>query len=522
VARLTRHGRWFVAGCMAMAVAHARPARATDPRANGPWFVDRAGVRRSFPASYDGFFARRSRKPNYARAVAESAALVALGTAYYWVDPLANSADWDYPTLGQKLRFESVRFDNNLFATNHLLHPLAGTAVYGFARVNGLGVGTAFLDALVSSVAWEYLLEYREQVSINDMVFTPLGGLPIGEFLFQLGDYLNSAPDGGGLAQRVAASTLGLPQKVHDRIDGVVAPSTPPLDELGFSSAFAHRFVTGYELGITGTRRSPATITHGFAVEAQVVAMPGFLRAGRFARSFADGNFVSWRSRAGWGRDGSSLVDLTAHADLLGHYAQAIELSESGRHGRAALAALSSRFRFHQRNIAGERDRFATVQAPGPHAVFWWFGHGLLANLETSLHAEFAGIHPLAYTSWQRHYDASGARSLLRRQRYVYALGFSTLASAGIGVRDAGVGLSLSYGAYDSIEGVDRVQREVTTDVASHDTIRELAAFVSVNPSAGPMTLRLSFDELRRTGRMADIPTSRRERRLSLLSGVVF
>ncbi len=71
-------------------------------------FQDTRGHWRPFRESYDAWFSAVRREPRYLRAAGESVVLVGIGTAYYWVDPLANRTDWDFPTLGAKLRFEAV------------------------------------------------------------------------------------------------------------------------------------------------------------------------------------------------------------------------------------------------------------------------------------------------------------------------------------------------------------------------------------------------------------------------------
>ncbi len=92
-------------------------------------FQDETGEWRSARAAYRSWLSPHHRAASPARAAAEGMLFVLIGTAYYWVDPLANSGDWDFPSFGSKLRFESVRLDNNLFATNHILHPFAGASV---------------------------------------------------------------------------------------------------------------------------------------------------------------------------------------------------------------------------------------------------------------------------------------------------------------------------------------------------------------------------------------------------------
>lgn len=497
------------------------PAPAAAEPGPADRFLDEHGQWRPFRQSYDAWFSSKRREPHYLRAAGESVVLVGIGTAYYWVDPLANRVDWDFPTLGAKLRFEAVRFDNNLHTTNHILHPLAGAAIYGFSRVNGLEPWEAFGYAALSSIVWEYGLEFREQVSINDLVFTPFGGVAVGEFLVQLGDYVNSAPGGGSFGNRLAAATLGLPRNMHDALDDPPPPLELPADSLGFSSAYWHRFLVGYELSSLGNDRRRTGTLHGTRIEAELAAMPGFLRPGRFARAFAAGNFVETRWLLGLGPDGNADVDLWFQSCIAGFYQQDFSGS-GGLTGQATLLAVSSALRFSDRRVLGRFDRFGIVHVLGPR-FSWWLGAGeLLTRIDWSVHGDFAGIHPMALERWRENNPPGGIRSVLTRQRYGYAAGFSTRFSTELQLHGLAAGTRLAYGRYDSIQGLDREQPDVTYDVATRDEIIELEGFVGYTSADAPVSVRVSASELRRAGRMGAESVAGYDRRLSLSLGLGF
>lgn len=493
--------------------ASAQPSR-------GDAFLDARGQWRPFRPSYDAWFSSQRREPRYLRAAAESALLVGIGTAYYWVDPAANRVDWDFPTLGSKLRFETVRFDNNKHPTNHLLHPLAGGAIYGAARINGLAPWEALGYAALSSIVWEYGLEFREQASINDMVFTPFGGAAAGEFLVQLGDYLNSAPGGGGWGNRFAAATLGLPRNMHDALDEPEAPLELPADSLGFSSAYFHRFTIGYQLSALGNESGERSTLSGTKVEAEIVAMPGFLRPGRFSTAFSSGNFVEMRWLMGFGSSGLADVDLWFRSCLVGLYEQDFRASGRGVSGQAMLLGLSSALRYSDRRLMGRFDRFGIAHVIGPQ-LGWWLGAGdFSARIDWSVHGDFAGIHPMALERWRQNNPPGGIRSVLTRQRYGYALGFSTRASTRLELLGLRFGTDLAYGRYDSIQGLDRKQPDVTYDVATRDEIVEAGARVGYVSATAPVSVEISLAELRRAGSMGDESVAVYDRRLSLTLGL--
>ncbi|MDQ2642287.1 MAG: DUF3943 domain-containing protein [Myxococcota bacterium] len=502
--------------------AAAASARA-EPDTNEPeldTFLDEAGEWRPARDAYRSWLSPHHRAASPARAAAEGTLFVLLGTAYYWVDPLANSVDWDFPSFGSKLRFESVRLDNNFFATNHLLHPFAGASVYGFARVNGLGVAPAFGYAVASSAVWEFGLEYREQASINDLVFTPFGGAALGESLFQLGAYLNSAPGSGNLWTRVARVTLGLPQYLHDSLDDGRAPREPPADALGLSSAYWHQFSVAYEHAFVHARDGEERV-QGFELTSQIVAMPGFLRPGRFSRAFADGNFSELSWRMAWGKSGLDDVDLWAMADLAGFYQQDVRGVHDARRGTAAKMALSTALRFNQRELAERADRFAIAHLLGPHVGLWFLKGELRGHADFSIHPDFAGVHPLGFEIWEGGRERGGVKTILARHRYYYAFGYSFRARGNLTFGRVGLEAHSSYGAYDSLEGIDRWQDQVTRDVPMRDTVLEYGASFGLRPS-GALRLRLEVDELRRSGTMGNDSAALSERRIGSNLGIVF
>lgn len=112
-------------------------------------------------------------------------------TYYYWHNSSLQREDWelgwDRESWGKKLTFEAVRFDSNRWEANAARHPLAGAFHYGVGRANGLGMLSSVALTFGASAVWEYVVEFREVVSANDMVVNTISAVSIGEPLFQLG-----------------------------------------------------------------------------------------------------------------------------------------------------------------------------------------------------------------------------------------------------------------------------------------------------------------------------------------------
>jgi hypothetical protein len=185
------------------------------------------------------------------------------------------------------------------------------------------------------------------------------------------------------------------------------------------------------------------------------------------------------------------------------------------------MISLSTGFVFNQREILGRDDRYALVHALGPQAVVWLGAGGVLSMLDISMHADFAGIHPLALADWQAQHENAVEKSILVRQDYAYDIGFSTRLRGRLAVRGAELETFVSYGEYDSVQGIDRLQSTVQNDVLTRDTILNYGASFELEP-VSPLAFRLGADVLRRTGRMGAAYTAHEEQRLNFGAGLRF
>jgi Domain of unknown function (DUF3943) len=61
---------------------------------------------------------------------------------------------------------------------------------YLVARTNTLSIPASLLFAIAGSTLWELVGEFKEKVSINDMIVIPFAGMAIGEVFVQLGGFL--------------------------------------------------------------------------------------------------------------------------------------------------------------------------------------------------------------------------------------------------------------------------------------------------------------------------------------------
>lgn len=513
--------------CALVLVSHAGRARAesapprlqlAEPKLEDS-FEDHLGFQHPFAATYERVFGNRRPPPAYARAVIEAVGILGIGIAWYWIAPTANSADWEFNSPLEKLNLRAVRFDNNKFTTNMALHPVSGSGYYGFARLNRLSIPLAGSFGVVYSTVWEYAFEWREKVSINDLIVTPFGGMALGECFYRLVEYVGSAPPGGSWARTAARFGLGWPRLMHEAMDGRFEDGFPP-DELGMSSAYYHLFHLGYSIGDASNDRAESTFVHGPVLETEIVALPGYLRRGRYHLVFDQGNFTETRLRLGFASDGLEEIEAWFRSALFGYYAQ--DLSGHPLRGTAHSFALSVAYSHRQSWLLGAMDEYAFVHFPG---VAWdeWLAAGQLlfhSRLEASF--DFGAIKPAAFASWRGDNPDGTIKSVLSTYGYDFDWGVSGRLSLSLIYASFEAGLRFSYGRYRSIQGADRYEETITRGTVSNDELLAYRAWLGCEPLPWPLELRLALEARVHNGQLQGVDIGRSDRLASVELALVF
>jgi hypothetical protein len=98
-------------------------------------------------------------------------------------------------------------WDEDAFDTNQFGHPYLGSLMYSAARSNGFSVMGASVATFLGSAFWELFME-TETPSINDQIFTPIGGILLGEVLHRYSRAVLWSGDPRPRAGRVALATV--------------------------------------------------------------------------------------------------------------------------------------------------------------------------------------------------------------------------------------------------------------------------------------------------------------------------
>jgi len=517
-----------------LATARALPAAADQLAESSPthdYYLDAKGRAVRFSPAYQSWFGPNRYERQYVRALAENGIITVLEFAVYWYDPHANSVDWQYPDVQSKLSSsEAVRFDDNLMRSNYLYHPFAGQMHYWMTRVNGFGIPESSFVAALNSTLYEMVWEWRELVSINDLVVTPVGGTAAGEFFHQLGNYLNSEPPHvhtdvrqsiGSVARGGTRVTLGLPRAMHDDFDDPPYPLRLEPDNLGLSSAYHHDFRLSFGLDTVSNESDDVRQMYSFGGRFEIAAMPGFLRPGEFGLWFFNGNFVASDVRLAFGRR-SGDIELKIDSDLFGYYRQAIRPAPGGAEGFANETAFGTGLRYLDRSLFGRRDQIGIVHLFRPVQRVWLCLGPARLKLSADISPDFAALHSAAYKTWMERFGTDGTKSSLQAHGYWHGWGIS--AGAGVGVELGAIELSgrARHGRYESIDGWERAQEEVTRDTTGTETVTDLEASVALEPEGGLVSARAEYAETRRGSTLESIRAERLQRRLTVSLGLRF
>ncbi|TXD43303.1 DUF3943 domain-containing protein [Lujinxingia vulgaris] len=414
----------------------------------------------------------------YDRAALEVGLALGVGTAWYWLNTDINSADWDYTlaTQGERhWRFEGWRWDSNAMYLNTPLHPLAGGAYYTLARANELTLWQSFAAAMLATVIWEAAIEYKEIVSLNDLVLTGVAGVPLGEAYYQLGEFFRrSSPT---RLNQALAWVFGAPSQFHDWADGRRPVRAADVDRWGWPVEEWHRL--RLRLGAAastpqarwegGTPEGARQDVH-LEVGSELVGLGGYRRAGVSGGWEAGVLASELRAEFAGGASGTHRWGFLGRVELAGWYGQSLSRGASGGRGVGALVSTGLAYRHEQHRYDEGLDRFGIMHLPGVRAEHWGERGRLRWRLSYGVTPDFAAIDSRALPVVAPDGDVSGQRGVLA-EGYYFGWGFSQ--ELGLEVDLARVHLGAGWRSHRvwSTRGADRLQASIDEDWTLTDRV---------------------------------------------------
>lgn len=445
------------------------------------------------------------------------------GFAWYWRNMNFNRQDWDLgwdvPSWKLKLTtLQAFRFDTNDFVTNAQDHSRAGVAYYLVGRANGLSLPAAFALDVAATLSWEYLVEFREMVSINDVVINSASGPAIGEPLLQIGRFFRRGRP--TVLSRMLAALFSPFDELNGWLDGRPWQGGDDADSLGFSNERPHRlqmFASGRATNFaTGQGRTDTT----FGIDLEVVSQRGAGAPGRWIGWTRSGDISRLTTTFTFGNDARWLGTIFHTAtSLIGQRRQDVEgdgLSGS-RKGFSLFLGAGTGFDFSTRTLAGEQDRLAVMNLVGPLLDLTLYRGATRLRLQMGAYGDFAMVDSHALGPNSRADPLPPLTGVVRAQGYYYGYGATGVVRVLAECCWWKVDAEIRAHHFDSFDGPNRF------DSPLDDAFRDLSderlftlAQLAFHPWNGPLGMGAYVEWIGRRGTMGQLERSSREASIGL------
>lgn len=470
-------------------------------------------------------FINKNQSPkNTGRALMESSIFMAVSAALYWWRWGLWAEDWQYSFTWeeQRIRFftlEATKFDSNSFMTN-FSHGPNGAIFYNFARTNNLTVGESYLFAITSSLFWEYVVEYKEIVSINDNLFNSFLGFSMGEPLYQLGKYLSHREE---TFSKVLAVIVNPILALNNWLDGKNRVKDSSL--LSLYQLESHLLFGPIQGDFSGTTPGYNYFNIGF--KSSLISIPGYKQSGKSQKKLKTTFFSEIFADMTLGPKYIEEFNIITKATLFGFFKKNLKKKHNRLKGYQFFLALGSAFDMfrktskapydtitsgssHSEYIEVTRptdfsDKMAIINTFGPMLEFTLFLAQTKLKLTIESYFDFALVNSFALTEYSKENPLYDTKSALGKYGYYYAYGFTTASSLTIQRGNFHLEGMVKYQQFDSIEGLDRFQNSILDDFHITDSRLVYQIGLGYQIPHTPITLLLSYQELDREGTIKDI-----------------
>ena len=491
-----------------------------------------------FDEAYRLYETENSRQRHFLASTFELAGMLGAGSLWYYIKIKVNKLDWDYPFslagLKDKLT-HGIRFDNNTGQFNTSNHPLAGAFYYDFWRSTGANSLEAFLIGFASSLVWETFSEWREVLSVNDMIFTSVPGAAIGEVLHQYAVFF--AKSKNTVVNKTLGILFGNAETLNYWINDNKPKQFPLLDDSGFTADTWHQFdifagaFHGSSVAKTssGSPHTKASSGFGVGVHTQIITIPEYEKPGQVSKLYSDTMFTELLAEGTFGVANGKTKYEDLHAFLkavfAGYMKQDLSLDTAGSlKGYSFMVGAASAYDIgmHNWQTITKQPFHAIVNVLGPTMDVSIYRSGVKIRFTIDVYPDFAAIRSFAFESYTKKMgeNLGVIRSVLTEHQYYYAFGVTVNAKMAVQFHDFEVGGSVNSSYLDSIQVLDRYQSQLTNNFRLSDAMNRYQAWISYAPFGDCLKIRLLYDQMDRWGSIGDIQNFESEK--TVLGQLVF
>jgi hypothetical protein len=472
------------------------------------------------------------------RAWIELGAFLAYSTTSYWTRA-AFPEDWQF-RLNWHDQFDRVfllkgwRFDSNNFRLNWT-HALAGGVYYQFARTNNLSWIDSWLVAVAASTYWEAVVEWKEVISVNDQITTGLGAFSTGEPWYQIGHYLVHQP--GILSQ--ALSFLNPAVRVNHWLDRK-KPGARDYAQPGWHDFSL--FLGARRLARAG---QPAETGLHFGFHTRLLMLPEYGQPGDLRRALKDTYFsgisLDYTTRNGRADE----TNFSTAAVTWGYFRQKIDGSSGGYSLTVGLGSSFEYFKkrpletydsdpvpvkqgydLHFETPRNFTDKLALVHLAGPVLDWTVFRPGLRLRTVAGAYFDFGLINSYALNAYSELHHTipgdtiEGMKTTISYYGYYYAFGGTLSGQTNLEWGNFRAQALASFGAWSSVDGLDRFQNEVTNNAHLDDNRCRFLLGAGWKVPRTSFELFVRYEGIHRWGRLLETRVQSLEKRL--FAGVEF
>ncbi|MGZ5468594.1 MAG: DUF3943 domain-containing protein, partial [Candidatus Aminicenantales bacterium] len=467
------------------------------------------------------------------RAIVQLGVVAVFSTYKYWRAYHEWIEDWQFELTfaDQYRRFlttEAIRFDSNAYITNWT-HVLGGALYYEMARTNYLTWAESIMASFVSSAMYEYVSEWREVISVNDMFLTTFGGYSLGETFFQLSDYFHHR-------KSPLLKALGFMNPINEFnqwLDRKTAASRtypePGWASLVLSAGWRRSSETGrgaFDAGLVG-------------LETQLIRIPEYGRPGTFKKVLRDTSLselsISAVLRQPLHGDVDLRPGLNQETDLyarvvgLSWYRQSID--ELGRGTVLSIGLGSALTYLRKRNAVYDarnvrahmdplpetptdfRDKMTVTHLVGPVVDWTRFGRRLKVRAVADAYVDFALMNAFAFNAYSAVHPIAGMKTTLNYYGYSYVYGGSASGRVDVDWGNLWVRGLFSAHLWKSWEGLDRFENEITNNVNPVDSRTRFVFQAGWRLPSAPVRAFIGVEGIHRWGRIGDVTAASQETR---------
>ena len=464
----------------------------------------------------------------------------------YWKEYTSWIEDWQFNLnwKDQSERFFTLhanKFDSNPFLTN-ILHNFAGTFFYDLARYHNLNLFESLMCNIISSLAWEYITEWREVISINDNLSNISGGFVMGETSYQLGNFLLNKQ---GIFNNILGYILNPVFAFNDLLGGKKIRKANTYNNLSNFSAFLTISNKNIRLDKNGESHNLLRINFhsnlsGFPVleETDKNNKSGFIKFPFYSGMDFD---ISLKN--------SEVEELGLNAKViyLGYYKQNLKKEKNGfLKGQYFFIGMSSAYSLYKKRAVEEYDKgeyhydFTGEEKPeqpvnftDKHSImdligpsFYYgncFSH-ITIKTDITAYLDFGLINSLALNTYSEKHDIFSPRmkTTLIYYGYYYALGYTVESNSELSISNLSFYNRLRYRKFNSIQGLDRFQYLVKDDSKVTDSRFELWTSLIYKIPRTNFFFSFSYEKINRSGTIHNTLVKQTENRVYISLGIKF